>query len=101
MARHAAAAYGRGRRSTPWRVGALSLVAELDVLHGLAFSHRSNMELFLIITFLLSVVAVSTALLLGQVVWVEAEEEEEGAAGVVGVMPAVPSMLALQICSRA
>ena len=76
-------------------------MAELDVLHGLAFSHRSNMELFLIITFLLSVVAVSTALLLGRVVWVEAEEEEEGAAGVVGVMPAVPSMLALQICSRA
>ena len=52
------------------------------------------MEIFLIITFLLSVVAVSTALLLGQVVWVEAEEEE-GAAEAVGVMPSVPSKLVL------
>lgn len=49
------------------------MVAELDVL--------------------LSVVAVSTALLLGQVVWVEAEKE--GAAEAVGVMPAVPSKLVL------
>ena len=75
----------------------MSLVAELDVLHGLAFSHRSNMEIYLIITFLLSVVAVSTALLLGQVVWVE---EEEGAAEAVGVMPSAPSKLVLRNGSK-
>ena len=68
----------------------------MDVLHGLAFSHIINMEIFLIITFLLSVVAVSTALLLGQVVWVEAEEEEEGAAEAVGVMPSAPSKWVLR-----
>ena len=80
----------------------MSLVAELDVLHGLAFSHIINMEIFLIITFLLSVVAVSTALLLGQVVWVEAEEEEEeeGAAEAVGVMPSAPSKLVLRNGSK-
>ena len=75
-------------------------MAELDVLHGLAFSHIINKEIFLIITFLLSVVAVSTAVLLGQVVWVEAEEEEEGAAEAVGVMPSVPSKLVLRNGSK-
>ena len=45
-------------------------------------------------------VAVSTAVLLGQVAWVVAEEEAEGAAGAVGVMPSVPSMLVLRNGSK-